>query len=279
MNLYGDLPRLSCPVCGEGQDRTRQFWRIPFGYLSTSVIVNNGMTDTAPILVGDNAVCYQYTRCDCCKSIYLDPYNSQTAQEYSTSDRYCKMLRESENWAGYEAQYTAWIHPYLNEKTTAILDAGCGAGCYLRLAHHDPSVPNLKFLIGLELSGPIIAQLAKLYQEPFYFYQLDLTAQNFIGHPKEDPLGVPKDFIILSEVFEHIQFPDIALSNLWGTLTIGGHLFMTAQSTTGGLPIRPAEPIYTSHTGIMMLINSLERSRIVRMEEISGRWKIVMTKQ
>ena len=85
------------------------------------------------------------------------------------------------------------------------------------------------------------------------------------------------DFIILSEVFEHLSEPRAAMANLVPLLRSGGRMFFTAQCTEGRLPVRPEEPIYATRGGMEKLLSDVATGlTVVEWKEAAGRWKIVL---
>lgn len=277
MKVFGDTERTSCPICLSTD--INPLWRVPLSPMK-EIEINGAFTGMFPILDLESTI-YWYSVCCTCESIFLSPYDSSTRRSYRTSEFHSSKFEDKERWAGYQRQYDAHIKPALAGLQAGsplrLLDAGCGAGQYLFCALADTSF-KFSALVGMELSKPAIDKInleadTRGLTSIISGYQVDLDA----GHELLD-LELPAfDFIVLSEVFEHLEAPFTAMKEMAAALVRGGRIFYTAQCPEGKLPIRPAEPIYMSAKGQVLLLERVGlRALSVKLE--AGRWKTVAEK-
>ena len=262
MKDYGTTERTACPICGHGKIK-KNHWRIPF-YKTEALRVKGAKTENLPVLE-DASKIYSWSQCQGCLSVFMDPYvpsgpayrrRTTHAQRYENG----RPIMEG----GYLGRWQQ-ISSYFKAGSTRFLDAACGAGQYLWLAHED-AFP-WKELTGTELAEASV----KAINEHGNKYGIRAHAIDL----DEESLKLDKqDFIIFSEAFEHVEFPRTALGNLAQALTPGGRIYFTAQSPDGGLPIRPHEPIYTTKDGLMKLIKDLQLKTLLFIQS-SGRWTVV----
>ena len=272
MITFGDTHREHCPICASSN--VEKLWTIPFSKIAPPVKINGAMTSMAPILDVDSTV-YCYSSCGSCQSIFLDPYDGTARAAYKTSRFHATEAakHDTARLQGYQNQYDNWIKPHLPSiPKVRMLDAGCGAGEYLLCALHDRPT-GFAGLMGVELSKHSVETVNSTSPNRVLLsaQQLDLDEPGSLAHL------AAFDFIVLSEVFEHLEFPRVALANLARVLATGGKMFFTAQCPGGNLPIRPAEPIYTSEVGLHRLMQELGLTVLISKME-AGRWKTVVQK-
>jgi SAM-dependent methyltransferase len=254
--------RDKCPIC-YSKDIQQNYWIIPFSEISP-VIVNGASTNLYPILDGE-ATRYHYSICSGCSSIFLDPHQ-ESDDSYKNSQFHVQKMSNNDWVQGYKAQYDQHLKPLIPSTPCNVLDAGCGAGMYIKLMLQDTSLHKDTHFFGLELSEPSIQYINS------WGMANRVTAKS--GSLEVIDSDTPKmDVIILSEVFEHIVNPYLALCALTAKLTRGGKLWFTAQATEGKLPIRPGEPIYTSRAGLHKIVDDAGLA-ITNVLLEAGRWKV-----
>lgn len=274
MKIFGMALRTACPICLS--DRIEPLWRIPFSRVK-DVVVNGASTGMLPIL-DTQATIYCYSICRECESLFLNPYDNGAREAYKSSTFHSTKFDDQARMDGYRRQYNNCIKPMLQSTGAALsmLDAGCGTAPYLFCAMED-TAHAFSSLIGVELSKPSIDKINQEAQRrglhKMHGYQIDLDD----GHSLLE-LGLPPfDFIVLSEVFEHLEHPTVGMHSLVTAMAPGGRIFYTAQCPGGSLPVRPGEPIYMSDEGQKVLLQRLGLQALeIKME--AGRWKTVAEK-
>jgi len=272
MKTFGDTQRSTCPVCGSVH--LEALWRIPFSRLEKDLQVHGAYFNMVPLLDAASTV-YCYSICMSCESIFLNPYDGGARAAYRESNFHADAAarKDTARLQGYQNQYDAWIKPWLQPwSSLSVLDAGCGAGEYLFCALRDRPAGFAK-LIGAELSRHSVAAVNTMAPagSGICAVQADLDTPGAL-----DGFSAA-NFIILSEVFEHLEHPTIAMKNLVGAMLPGSRMFFTAQCPGGQLPVRPAEPIYTSAKGLEALLAELGLKTLIMKIE-AGRWKTVVEK-
>ncbi len=277
MKIFGNATRKQCPICQS--KKVGSLWTIPFSSVKETE-VNGAFTNMLPILDVESTV-YKYSLCNNCQSVFLSPYDQAARESYKTSTFHSSKFEDKERWQGYVNQYNNHIKPALlplvNDEGLRLLDAGCGAGQYLFCAAEDKSI-NYKLLVGVELSLPAVELINKeaeiRCQKQIMGHQADLDETDSLLSLDMPPF----DIVVLSETFEHLEYPLIAMKSLVRSLRAGGRIFYTAQCPGGNLPVRPAEPIYMSEKGQHILLDSVGLRMLTTKVE-AGRWKTVAEKK
>lgn len=265
MQEHGSQTREECPVCG-ALDLHRNYWRIPYAPIDPLVVIAGARTNKAPIL-DDDCIIYSWARCEGCGTVFMDPFNP-SVESYRTRTSHADRFKD--NRPPMEGGYLGrWNHisSYFKSEYKSFLDAACGAGQYLWQAVEDEA-HDWERVEGLELAAPSVDAIntaALLTDKPIRAYTLDLG---------ELPLPTKYDFVVFSEAAEHVEYPRVALRTLVGGLNPGGRIYFTFQSPAGGLPIRPAEPIYATEKGVRGLCKDLGLA-LLDFKLSSGRWTVV----
>jgi len=112
------------------------------------------------------------------------------------------------------------------DQERAIYDHHCndindeGYRRFLSRLHQPMSARLLPNSLGLDFGcgpGPLLAEMFKADGHKVYLYDK-------FYQPTIENLSRSYDFIVASEVVEHLQAPGIILDNLWHNLTVGGWL-------------------------------------------------------
>lgn len=286
MKAFGNTWRKRCPICDEafkaGLDGTSepvlQNWRIPFSKIDT-ITVAGGYFNMAPMLRAD-AVLYGFSVCPKCESVCVNPYDGDSTASYVLASYPVERITDPQKMLGHKAQYASYIRGLLlNTPGGRMLDAGCGIGQYMFLAAEDLDAKPAE-IIGLELSRQAVKEINSTAVQRnlaprVLAYECNLCKLHE-NTGMLTSLGL-FDTIVLSETFEHLDYPGVALETLAGLLKPGGSIFYTAQAPDGGLAIRPTEPIYMSRVGQDILIERIGL-RLIRTELAAGRWKTILLK-
>jgi len=139
---------------------------------------------------------------------------------------YYRRLDEAErsHWyhRGMEELSLALLGPRLEQTGLALLDAGCGAGGFLRLAQR---LPAFERLCGMDLSAEAI-ELARRHLP-----EAELHVGGLVGLPFAD---ASFDVVTLNDVLQHVEEAEVepSLRELRRVLRSGGALLVR---TNGGL--------------------------------------------
>jgi len=268
MKIHGNQHRDKCPICGS-RDFLKNHWRIP--YMNIEPVVSGGVKiSMAPLLSSDCKI-YSWSLCQACGSTFMDPFAPSKESYKSRMTHAEKFIEGRPNMkGGFEWRWGVYSK-FVKPEYRSFLDAGCGAGQYLWLAHEGEYPWDT--LTGWELSEHSVRAIN--YNSPETVQggcevaiEADVVDLDIPFEPVEQ-----FDFIVCSECLEHFEQPTIAMANLVKALAPGGRFFFTCQSPTGGLPIRPAEPIYASKKGMELLVAEMGLN-ILYFKDGGGRWLI-----
>ena len=269
MKAHGSVTRESCPVCSSTAI-IRNYWVIPFSRVEVTR-VSGARMDQVPIL-SDDATIYIWALCLGCNSAFLDPHEDEREGYRGRKTHAAKIVDGIPIMEGGYLGRWKHISSFVKPEYCCLMDAACGAGQYLWRAR-DETEHTWKHAWGMEIAEPSVAEINKHASKKMWAKTGDLDAEgaDLLG---DDPRP---DMIIFSEAFEHVEHPRVAMLNLTEILAPGGRMYLTAQSPTGDLPIRPGEPIYTTEKGLKGLLEELSLT-IVDWSLSSGRWTAVVEK-
>lgn len=257
MNIYGDVPRATCPVCNS--DDIKGIWRIPFS--PAQAVINSIKVTLAPTLSSDTIYCF--SKCEICDSIFLDPYPSEYWDDHSNS-YHADKGKERRDWNQYFTRVRS-LMPHIRNWDTIVDVAAGGCQC---LSIMREIYPQWKRMIMTDIRNPSIEYARKL---GFEAYLQDACI------PTSELQNIA-DCVIFAEAFEHVEYPCKALENISSMLRKDGCLYMTATTSDGDLPVRPAESIFTNEEALRGLIANVGlRATVMQLE--AGRWRIIAHKE
>lgn len=263
--------RYCCPACGSSG--VEPHWKIPYTQLASPVMVGGARVRSIPLL-DPSAPVFEFSRCASCGSIFRDPFSASDKASQAAETRFAKKLIEREEWAGYVANYTRFVAPFLLPQASVLLEACCGAGQMLLVA---AEARQWDALVGVDICEPSVAALREEGRRRGLKLRTKVCDLDQAGCLEDQALGLPADFAILAEALEHVEFPKTVLENIWGAMRGKGRLYLTAQSPEGRLPVRPEEPILFSRAAMDGLAEWL-KAKVILSTLDAGRWKEVWEK-
>lgn len=273
LKSYGDAHYTACPMCES--ESIQAIWKIPFARLAEKLPLSIGTVQYLPTF-GATTI-YEYSRCDTCQSVFLNPYKQARKDEYASRDNPGAATKIAEatsidhpSWKKYRARFESHLRPYMPKHGELLIDAACGGGQYLLLARDEDEV-HFDRSLGLELS-PLAVEHLRSQGIAAEACDLDTdTCRDIV------PDG-SADFVIFSEAFEHVISPFACLRRLVNMLKPGGRLFFSAQRMDPELPIRPGENHCLSKQGLDLIISRLNCAP-VSVHERPGKWLVVLEKR
>lgn len=137
-----------------------------------------------------------------------------------------------------------------------VLDLGCGHGGLLERLRSDFSAANYA---GCDVSEQVIRRNRERVPG-IEFFQADVTADDFCSRASSTLKNAAFDFIICTEVIEHVEKDQALLSNAAALLKPGGHLILTTQSG----------PRYRIDLELLHHLRHYQRQDLEKMVQVSG---------
>ena len=237
----------------------RSVFKIPFGSYNESWIVSFG---------ADTFV--EYYCCECCESVFKNPYDSNENQYWSGWNSYRIDAFKKGVQQGYRDRYAS-IAPHIPKDSEVVVDAACGGAEYLRLIREDPSL-HVGHLVGFELESAIAEYVRSL---GFDGRQADVKIPGYAPD-----LEGRADCVIFSEAFEHVVFPLRTIGYLMKLLRPGGMLWFSAQRVAPALRMKIHEDTAVTKEGISLMAERLHCS-VVSMDAVceeNPAWYVVFQK-
>jgi len=257
--IHGDTKRTYCPVClGISFENV---WKIPLTKMKDSIIVNGAKLNKLPFLNSDTV--YHFSKCDCCSSIFLNPFSSKYWEDRGSTYHRDKAISKRE-WSSYTAKSNL-IASYV-KNFGVIVDIACGGGQILSTMKEQGHKWNR--MVGVEINKVAVE------------YINELGFEGIRGNVCErfDIDNESVDCVVFSEAFEHVQSQYYALAQVSRILKSGGILYMTAQALEANLPVRPEESVYVTKDTLEELFNKLNL-KFMDIQLSAGRWKLIACKK
>lgn len=254
MNVYGDIYRDTCPVCGS-ESVESGYWRLPLISTGQFFPIYGALTDLVPCLNATSR--FDWDRCEQCEAVYLNPLAE--VQGHGASDA-AKRFENTGRHSLYQSRFER-VARWISVAAETVVDVASGAGELLDMYRWAGGRGRT---VGLDCCQVYTDWMR---QHGHDAYEIDLTKE------KVSWKVTNADFIIFSEAFEHMRDALFVMRGIVEALRPGGRVFFSAQALGTELPIRPSESIYvTSHT-VTVLLSRLGLSVLEARCE-AGRWLI-----
>ena len=258
--IYGDTKRTECPVClGKNIENV---WKIPMTRLNEVVTIHGARFNKLSFL--NSETIYYFSRCNHCKSVFLDPFSSKYWDDRGDTYHRDKAISKRE-WKAYIAKANL-IASHIDPFGKTIIDMACGGGQVLSAMKELGQ--RWDKMIGVEINKAAIEYVNSLGFEGIQGSicdQLDINDKSV-------------DCVVFSEAFEHVQSQHNVIKQISRILKTDGILYMTAQALEADLPIRPEESVYITKNALESLLNEF-KLEFVDIQLSAGRWKLIACKK